>query len=557
MTEAPPNALSILQLWNAISHFAGSTAVPLSRKALGHGIWFAISGTVFAQFQSPSPDPVTGFTPATELEAAPALGFGLQEATIPTDLAEPANPALGFGNLAPVPPPTPEPVEFPPSLEMPPPPESPQPSALPDPGAGRLDPEFFESLVDPATAPVDDRFATSPWWNFPGAAIGNAQAPGTLSARNHTFSGFTNGFASPYGWDDRLLDGIGLSASLTGTYDSNPSLGYGSPNHSDGGDFSMTLGGSAAYRTRGTEWTYGLNYSGSYNQYFSQSDLSGYSQSAGASVNYQGGPLTASFNLGVGFGSGANRYYESVVDELSVNYSLNASYQYSRKTTFNGNFSQSLTSPSGGFAATGSFNLGASALWRYSPRTQFGPGIRYSVESGDTQQDRTSIGPTMTVNYTLSKKVSLNSQVGLDFSQYEDGESADPSLSASIALNYRASSLWGLNLSLNTGTQASGTAAGQFEQRTSLRAGYNRRIRRASWNLGVSYENSSFEAPATVTGGADGSRDYMSFDTSLGMPVFADTCTASVFLRYSDQGRTNINSQQGSFQTGFSLSRSF
>lgn len=406
-------------------------------------------------------------------------------------------------------------------------------------------------------APEENRILASPWWSFPGAAGGVAQIPGILSADSRTFSGFTTGIPSPYGWDQALLDGFGFSVSLTGTYDSNPSLGYGSPDDSGQGDFSMSLGGSAAYRTSGTDWTYGLNYGGSYNQYFSQSDLSGYNQSAGASVNYDGGPFTASLNLGVGFGSGANRYYESVVDEVTFNYSLNAAYQYSPKTSFTGNFSQSLTSPDGGFAATGSFNLGASALWRYSPLTQFGPGVRYSRQSGDTQQDRTSIGPTMTVNYKLSKKVSLNSQVGLDFNQYEDGETADPSLSAAIALDYRASSLWGMNVSLNSGTQASGYASGQYEQRTSLRVGYNRRIRRASWNLGVSYENSGFEAPDDVAGGANSGRDYMSFDTSLGMPVFANTCSASWFFRYSGQGGGTTGSTGDSYQTGFSISRGF
>lgn len=550
--------------------------VPLtvfSKQSFCIAVSCAISTTITAQTITPALSPVLGFQKVATEEGEPELGFGLQpqppagnqvpaqapplgfglQPQPPAEGQAPAEvPPLGFGVLAPeggdpLSPLSVEPIEFPESPDL----------SLPDDSVDGASPDFVETQTLTSDLERDDSFAANSWWNFPGATLGSAQAPGVISSSNQTFSGFTNGFMpSPYGWDNSLLDGLAFSASLSGTYDSNPSLGLAGANNS-GGDFFMTLGGTAAYRSPGREWNYGLNYSGSYNQYFSQSDLSGYNQNAGASLNYQGGPLTASFNLGVGFGSGANRYYQSEVDETSVNYSFNASYQYSPKTILTGNFSQSLTSSDGGFGDTGSFSLSASALWIYSARTQFGPGIRYSSQSGDTQLDRTSIGPTMTVNYLLSQKLSLNSQVGLDFAEFEGGESADTSMSASIGLNYRASELWGMNLSLNSGTQASPSAAGQYEQRTSLRVGYDRRIRRASWNVGVSYENSGFDAPSTVVGGANGSRDFLSFDTSLSMPVFADTTAARIFFRYSDETGGNAIAQGDSYQIGFSLSRGF
>jgi hypothetical protein len=540
------------------------------------GIGLVVSSPLFAQDPLVPADPADPPVPSGGQGKKAALGFGLQPGANSNGVVERipqapgSSPALGFGHSGPNPSLLPDPAEFSPSSETPPLMETLDGTLLPAPAVLGDRTLSDPPAADGVEAPADS--FTKPWRSSPGAGEGGALAPGILSANSRMFSGFTTGIPSPfgggdslfdgwvpspYGQDDSLLDGLGFSASLTGTYDSNPSLDFGSPDDSGHGDFSMTLGGSAGYRSKGSEWTYSLSYGGSYTEYFSQSELSGYSQTAGASVNYQGGPWIASFDLGVGFGSGVNRYYQAVVDEVTLGYSLNAVYEYSQKTSFMGNFSQSLTNPDGGFTATGSSNLGVSALWRFSPLTQFGPGIRYSFQSGDTQQDRHSIGPMMTLNYRPSSKLTLNSQVGVDFSEYEDGQTTDPSVSASVGLGYRPSRLWGMDLSLNRGFEASRYASGQYEERTSLRVGYNRRIRAATWSLGVSYEHSSFEAPDDVVDGAIGSGDYMSFDTSLSMRVFANTCAASLFLRYIGQNGSNSSGTGDSFQAGLSISRGF
>lgn len=442
--------------------------------------------------------------------------------------------------------------------------------------SGGLRSAHAEALADSsATSPAgqaaaDDRSA--PWVAAPGgfsSAYGAAYGAPYGASYGASYGAFpaissANGFnpmPTAYlfggGLGDDLLDGLSLGATLSGTYDSNPSQGYGPRDDSGEGDFFLTLGGNVGYRSTASDWTYGVNYSGSYSEYFTQSELSGYNQSLGGSVNYEGGPLTLTLTLGLGFGSGANRYYESVVDELSCNYGLSARYRVSPKTSLTGDFSQSFNSASdGGFSDIGSFNLGASALYRYSSLTEFGPGIRYTRDSGDSQMDRSSFGPTMTVNYTLSRKVSLNSRIGVDFASYEDGTNADPSLSGSIGLNYRASSLWGMNLSLNRDMQADPSKEGGFSEITALRLGYHRKIRRVAWNLGLSYETNAAEAPDGVETGAE-DRDYLSFDSSLGMPLFADTCNGSVFLRYSDESGGTAGETWDSIQTGFSLSRSF
>ena len=354
---------------------------------------------------------------------------------------------------------------------------------------------------------------------------------------------------------DSLRQGLGLALSLTGTYDSNPSRGYTGEANDGSGDFSLMLGGGISYRSRASTWTYGASYTGGYRTYFSQSDLNGYSQRAGASINYSGGPLTAVLAVGMNFGSGANRNFEAVTDSLSVNYGLNARYQISAKTTVQGDFSQSYTLASGqGNLDTGSFDAGLSGLWKYSPLTEFGPGIRHTRRNQDSGPTRTSIGPTLLVNYQLTGKVSLNSRVGMDFVSIEGAGSRHSSFSTALGLNYRASAMWGVNLSLLRDSRASNTAAGQFEEITALRLGYTRSIRRASWNLGISWETTSVENNMSGSANAP-DRDYFAIDTSLGMPIFRSTTQARVFCGYRDENGGNRASD--SFQAGFGLSRSF
>lgn len=484
--------------------------------------------------------PDSGEAPAADLPAMPgdpsATPFpdgGLQAQPSDPEFADDSLPSSG-GLMQPVAALNPAGVVIPPVQESPPP------------------------VADSAAVePSNPGSFGEPLGNFSGFQGGLSAAPGIIGTGSRGFSDNPGALPPGGGLLEDLRDGFSFAATLAGTYDSNPSLGYGSAADSGEGDFFSTLGGSASYLSRASTWTYGANYSGGYSRYFNQSDLSGYNQNAGGSVNYEGGPFSASLNAGIGFGSGANRAYAAVVDEITFNYGLSARYRLSSKTTLSGNFSQNLTSASGsGSSDTSSFSLGASALWRYSALTEFGPGIRYSQQSGDTQLDRSSIGPMMTVNYQLSRKVSLNSQLGLDFAEYEGGESADPSVSAALALDYRASRLWGMNLSLNRNTQADPVRAGQFNEITALRLGYHRKIRRAAWELGVSLESNTSVAPDSLTGGAGNDRDYLRFDTSLGMPVFGDTCNARVFIGYRDQSGGTEDSFD-SLQTGFSISRGF
>lgn len=355
-----------------------------------------------------------------------------------------------------------------------------------------------------------------------------------------------------------FLDGFSLAAAFSGTYDTNITQSPGLPLAPIEDDLILSLGGRVDYLSKSTDWTFGGGYRGNYSEYFSHSEFSGYSQGGGVVANYEGGRLSATVNGGITLDQGSNRNYSSeFVKQTTYTAALNARYLLSRKTSLQGNIGETLTTASGGnFNDTESFDMGASALWKYSPLTELGPGLRYTYRSGSAQTGRTSIGPTLTVNYKLSSKVALNSRVGIDFASYQDGGTADPTLSASIGLNYEASKLWGMNFSLYRDTQADPSLAGAFTEVTSVRVGYRRKVRRASLNLGVGYDMNRSERPSDVAGGGGDDRDFFSLDGSLGMPVLKNSCIGSVYFRYGDQSSSTTVSWEA-LQTGFSISRSF
>jgi len=247
------------------------------------------------------------------------------------------------------------------------------PPALPPP----LDPSMPVPPTQPAGAPVD------PFAPVPPAANGDFETPITMAgapaegvARIGEMPDEAVGFnVQPSGYSgaglemakvDRLLkplsEGLSLSASLFGTYDSSPTQGYGTG--SDDGDFFATLGGSVGYQSKASELTFGGAYSGSYSAYADQTDLDAYSQSFRFWSNYEGGPFSANLNVGFGTGDAANRYYGAVVQETSINYALSGRYRLSEKTVISANVAQTFTNADGNFTDTGSLTTEANVLWR-------------------------------------------------------------------------------------------------------------------------------------------------------------------------------------------------
>ena len=480
--------------------------------------------------------------------------------------ADPAPPAILPNGASE--PNTAEPI---PTANPDPPPAEPAPAddkpTVPDvppmePGAAPIQPVWPQEAAPypalPPAVPGQDPFATPAGSNSVDYST-SLSPPGGVATLAVRPSGFDN--IPPEGFRTTatpLMPGLNLTASLAGTYDSNASQGIASANHNGGqGDFYLTLGGTAAYQNKGRVWTFTATYAGGYNEYFKDSNLSGYFQNAGASLTYDaGGRLSATLSAGVDYGSGANRYYQAVVNQVSYNYMLATRYAIAPKTSLVGSFSQSFTDASGGSTQnTRSTDVGLSALWRCSALTEIGPGVRYTSRSGDAQQDRTTVGPTVTVNHKFSPKFSLNSQIGVDFVNNASGGSTSSALSALLAATYQASDLWGMNLSLYRDTQADPSGFGGFTEVTAVRLGYQRKIQRATLNLGVSYESDTF-SNSNLAGKSRPNERFLSLDASLSMPVFANTCDASIFMRYRDQNGGPSDSWN-SFMAGARLSHGF
>ena len=358
-------------------------------------------------------------------------------------------------------------------------------------------------------------------------------------------------------WSHSLLQGLKLAGSFSSYYNSDISPSQSVVGNTAKDDYILGLGGSVSYLSKASDFTFGGSYRGNYNEYFNHSNLSGYSQGGGLVANYHGGRWIISGAFGVSLDRGNNSNYSSnFVEQTTFSSSLTARYQLSPKTALLGTFTQYATSATGGYSDISSMSFDVSALWKYSPLTEFGPGIRYSYSSGSTQLGRSSIGPTINLNYKLSQKVSLSSRVGMDFASYDNGATADPTISASLGLTYQASKLWGLDFTLYRDTQADPNTAGAYTGLTSARLGFHHKILRAMWNAGVSYQLNSTVFPGSSSNHGYPDRTYFSCDTSLSMLTFSNTTAASVFLQFNDQnggGQPSWNS----VQAGFSLSRSF
>ncbi len=351
------------------------------------------------------------------------------------------------------------------------------------------------------------------------------------------------------------LSGLSVIAELGASYNSNITQATGDVGSPVIEDFLMSVGGTVSYLSKGREWTFGGSYTGMLDVYFDNSDFNGYNQSANLLASYNGAKLDATVTAEIARERGGNRFYgpSEFVEQTRASIGVSSAYELGPKTILTGDAVYSHTTASGGdFEDTDAFSSGIAALWKYSPITQFGPGLRLTYDS-NSQNDRTSIGPTLNVNYKLSTKISMTSRVGLDFTDYSNAGSEDPSTSALLGLNWNASKLWGMDLSVYRDTEADPSISGAFNEITAIRVGYNRKIRRASLTLGAGYEMAE-----TVgnSGPSRSDRDYFTLDASLEMMVFRNTTNASVFVRFSDQNGGGGESFDSTI-AGVGLSRTF
>ncbi|MDB4416303.1 hypothetical protein N9270_06230, partial [Akkermansiaceae bacterium] len=345
---------------------------------------------------------------------------------------------------------------------------------------------------------------------------------------------------------------------LLSRYDSNVTLGAPEGRVDEESDFLIqpSLKSSFQLGSGSGEWRFGLKGNVTRMDFNELDRFNVTNYSFGLNGGYQSGRAKLLFNAGYASTGGVNRFVGSLFEQTTVSSRLNGEYTISPKTSLELSLRQNTRgSVTSGFADTSSTTFLVAGLWQATPLIRLGPGFRYGLrtaEVGGPIQDAelTVAGPALRLDYKLFTKVNLTSNVGLGFADTPLGD--DEFLNFQVGLNYRASSLWGLNLSMIRDTQGTLFRRGGFDQVSRYRFGYTRKIRSARLNLGVSYED---RAPQGVTQVVGAFRDssFLNYTASLGLPIFGDEADLSLDLAWRDFDTADTLRSWNGLQSGLSM----
>ena len=342
--------------------------------------------------------------------------------------------------------------------------------------------------------------------------------------------------------------GLDLTLRLNTLYDSNVTQ------ESGGGqsDWLITPALQASYLLGNSRWRLGTRAIIEHDLYLDRSDFSATNYSFSAFGGYQSKKIVASFTSGISSTSGINRLTSGFTEQLSYNTGLLAKYRLTGKTSFLASWDQRTTeSQTTGFGDTSSDTVGLSALWQATSLTSIGPGFRYGTRTGVDDEEFTVMGPTLRLDYQLSTKVKLRSSIGLDYADSPfTGE--DTLLNWTLALNYRASALWGFDLALIRDTQASLAQGGGFDEITSYKVTYWRKIRRARAELGLTYED---RAPTDLQPTVGGIRDsnYFTLSAALTFPIYKEQADLALNVLWREQETADGLRSWDGLQTGLGV----
>ena len=343
---------------------------------------------------------------------------------------------------------------------------------------------------------------------------------------------------------------VGLKGSVL--YDSNVQRSSFVPDGASKDDLILSLSPFLSYGRTAGHWTSEASAQLNYNHYLMDEELSALGYTLGGRMAYDGGRWNASLGAGSSLISGGNRYLGGYSEQQSYFSSLNLSYEVGAKTRLDGGLSYNFTEPrSGAGTTTESLGTDLAGLWKYSPLLEVGPGFRYRWESSETSGDRVTLGPLLRSRYRLSRKVGLDSDLGINFFDFQNPGSgdSDPAIFARLGAHYQLSSVWAFNLSI--GNDSVADEAGGYSDTFQIRGAVSRPIRRAHWNFGIGYENIERESAAA------GSTSSLSVDSSLGMKVFGNRADAAVFMLWRDQQEYGGSGSWSGTQIGLSLGASF
>ena len=400
---------------------------------------------------------------------------------------------------------------------------------------------------------------------FFGPALAALSAAGLVSGQEGAASlpelpsGFYEAAATVIGDGEEPSFGkLDFELGLLSRYDSNVTLGDPDGIIKEESDFLIqpSLKSSFQLGSGSGEWRFGVKGDVTRMEFNEVDRFNVTNYSFGLNGGYQSGRAKLLFNVDYASTGGVSRFIGDLFEQTSVSSRLTGQYTISPKTSLELSVRQSSQeSETSGFADTSSTTFLVAGLWRATPLIRLGPGFRYGLRTAEVggpiqDQELTVVGPALRLDYKLSTKVSLTSNVGLGFADTPSGD--DELLNWQVGLNYRASSLWGLNLSMIRDTQATLFAGGGFDQVSSYRFGYTRKIRSARLNLGVSYED---RTPQGVTQVVAGFRDssFLNYTASLGVPVFGDDADLSLDLAWRDFDTADSLQSWNGFQSGLSL----
>ena len=411
--------------------------------------------------------------------------------------------------------------------------------------------------------------SSSHWLRFFGPALATLSAAGVVSGQDGAASlpelpsGFYEAAATVIGSGEEPSFGkLDFELGLVSRYDSNVTLGNPQGLFEEESDFLIqpSLKSSFQLGSGSGEWRFGLNGNVARMNFQELDRFNITNYSFGLNGGYESTRAKLLFNAGYASTGGVNRFVANFFEQTSVSLNLTGDYTISPKTSFELSLRQdSVDSETQGFADTSSTTFRVAALWQATPLIRLGPGFRYGIRTAEVggpiqDQELTVAGPVLRLDYKLSTKVNLTSNMGLGFADTPSGD--DELLNWKVGLNYRFSSLWGLNLSMIRDTQATLFEGGGFDQVSSYGFGYTRKIRNARLNLGVSYED---RVPQGVTQVVAGFRNsgYLNYTASLGLPILGDAVDLSLDLAWRDLDTADTVQSWNGLQSGLSLAWSF
>ncbi len=362
---------------------------------------------------------------------------------------------------------------------------------------------------------------------------------------------------------DSLSEGFVFSSYSEFGYDSNPSFGFGAE-RLRGSDTYILLGGEVGFLRRVGDLVLDLTYYGDYQRYSGQSDLNNDYHEVDLTVGYERDVLSVSLDASLTSGSGANAYYQSLVQERMWNVALQSAYDLSALTKLRARYDYQSRNPAvrkevlPGVAVptvndVSGHTVRLEALWSYSSLLQIGPALRASTRSGSGDVGRLhSVGPGLSVDYKATTVVALEATAALNWYEIESRGGGDRFISASIGATYRASPLWSLKLGIGRDLVASSSDVGTFTERTYGRIRFRRQVGRNSLTVGASCY---FDDYIGVNGAGLSDREYYSCDVAVGRAVF-EASDLSLFVKYGNLSANQL-SNTDSLVVGFSLDHKF